>query len=617
MSMPFGRIFAFILLLSGFNSFGQTKEIDSLFKYSKYKHLDTLLFQSNTLEGDNLLLAKVKYHNTFKNLEESFRLLFDMDTTQISSKQKAYYHHNLAEAYDLNGDFDNAANHYLRAQDLYKANGDLVNYNWINMDLYYIMLDPDNYNQPVNYLEEFEALAKELNNPLQLVDLELEMAFECEKTEDSTAHFLSHIENAYTYLKKDLNPYKRSVVHSFHAFYYTDVIVQKDSATFYYNKALEINKELGLTHKTALTYYSLGDINSMTGDYEKGIYWTKKANSLRNLNYDYDLTAYINEKLAEDYKEINQLDSAYFYLKQSLKFRDSLNFQKQNINLTRFEAEKKERQNLILEKENQKNQALIFGSLGAVALLAFLSMSVYINAKRKRLLVEKDKALKIKKVEDQLKEQELKALDAIVIGQEKERMRIASDLHDNIGSNFVAIKSYFSHLKKELKPQLTPSTVFDKTQELLEDIYQDIRSLAHLKHSGLMSESGLIPALDKLTKNVSSFSAIQVSFDAFIEEDIKLEEKLELNIFRVIQEAMANVVKHSEAKSASISITSIESILNIIIEDDGKGFEVDTVKSKDSIGLQGIKQRVQLLKGEYTIDSKPGRGTTIIFDIPI
>ena len=132
-----------------------------------------------------------------------------------------------------------------------------------------------------------------------------------------------------------------------------------------------------------------------------------------------------------------------------------------------------------------------------------------------------------------------------------------------------------------------------------------------------MSESGLIPALDKLTKNVSSFSAIQVSFDAFIEEDIKLEEKVELNIFRVIQEAMANVVKHSEAKSASISIISIESILNIIIEDDGKGFEVDTVKSKDSIGLQGIKQRVQLLKGEYTIDSKPGRGTTIIFDIPI
>jgi signal transduction histidine kinase len=374
---------------------------------------------------------------------------------------------------------------------------------------------------------------------------------------------------------------------------------------------------MGLSHKVAIDYFSLGDINRLTGDFEKAIYWTKKANSYRNFNYDYELTAYINEKLADDYKQLQNLDSAYHYLNQAIQFRDSLNRQKQNINLTRFQAQKKEQENLILEQQNERNEAFIVGSIGALVLLSFLSFSVYMNAKRKRLLIEKDKALEIEQIETQLKMQQLKALDALVIGQERERMRIANDLHDNIGSNFVAIKSYFHRLKEEYDKESKTSPVFDKTSILLEETYQDIRSLAHLKHSGLMRDDGLLPALRKLSKNVSSFSQIQVEFHSFIDADIELNERLELNVFRIIQESMANVVKHSKANKASISITSIDSLLNIIVEDDGVGFDEHQISQQDSFGLQSIKERLELLKGKFTIDTKKGRGTTVIIDIPL
>jgi len=610
------QVVSFLSILS-FSSIAQTPEIDSLFEHNKFEKLEDLLFQSEALDSTNFKLAKTRYYNTFKQLEESFKVLYSIDTTTLDPKQKAYYFYNLAESFDMNSNFDLAALNYTKAQIYFKEIGDLVRYNRINLDLFYTVANEDVYKKPVDYLDDFQEMAIELKDPMQMVDLEIELAYMSLESQDSTSGFLDHIYNAYRYLEKDINIYKLGNVHTYHAMYYTDVAIQKDSAEFYYNKGIDIYQQLGLPHKAALGYFSMGDLNSFTGDYEQAVYWTKKANSLRNFNYDFELTAYINQKLAQDYKALNQLDSAYKYLNESLLYRDSLDITQQNITLTRFEAEKKERQNLVLEKKNERNESIIYGSIGAFALLVFLSIAIYQNAKKKQLLIQKNKALEISKIEEELKEQEIKAIDALVVGQEKERARLASDLHDNIGSNFTAIKSYFDHLYTELKAKDSKPLGFDRAYNLLEQTYQDIRSLAHLKHSGLMAENELIPALSTLSKNISSFSKIEVDFFHFIPTGDRLDDKLELNVFRIIQETMANVVKHSQATTASISLTKSDDLLNIIIEDNGVGFNKNKIEEKESFGLQSIKQRVTYLKGEFTIDSAEGNGTTLIIDIPL
>lgn len=132
-----------------------------------------------------------------------------------------------------------------------------------------------------------------------------------------------------------------------------------------------------------------------------------------------------------------------------------------------------------------------------------------------------------------------------------------------------------------------------------------------------MAENELIPALSTLSKNISSFSKIEVDFFHFIPTGDRLDDKLELNVFRIIQETMANVVKHSQATTASISLTKSDDLLNIIIEDNGVGFNKNKIEEKESFGLQSIKQRVTYLKGEFTIDSAEGNGTTLIIDIPL
>jgi hypothetical protein len=108
-----------------------------------------------------------------------------------------------------------------------------------------------------------------------------------------------------------------------------------------------------------------------------------------------------------------------------------------------------------------------------------------------------------------------------------------------------------------------------------------------------------------------------VDFFHFIPVEDELDDKLELNVFRIIQETMANVVKHSQASTASISLTKSGDLLNIIVEDNGVGFNKNKIEDKESFGLQSIKQRVTYLKGEFTIDSTEGNGTTLIIDIPL
>jgi len=178
-------VVSFLSILS-FSSIAQTPEIDSLFEHNKFERLEDLLFQSESLDSTNFKLAKTRYYNTFKQLEESFKILYSIDTTTLDPKQKAYYFYNLAESFDMNSNFDLAALNYTKAQIYFKEIGDLVRYNRINLDLFYTVANEDIYQKPVDYLDEFQEMAIELKDPMQMVDLEIELAYMSLDSSDST-----------------------------------------------------------------------------------------------------------------------------------------------------------------------------------------------------------------------------------------------------------------------------------------------------------------------------------------------------------------------------------------------------------------------------------------------
>jgi signal transduction histidine kinase len=279
---------------------------------------------------------------------------------------------------------------------------------------------------------------------------------------------------------------------------------------------------------------------------------------------------------------------------------------------TKYQTAEKEKQ--ILEEQQKvrvnRNWLIVAGfTLLFGAGIAFLLQN---NTTKKRLLAEQEALLKQERVDNLLKEQELVSIDAMIAGQEKERQRVANELHDDLGSLMATIKLHFDNSKVSKK-----DPALKNAQKLLEEAYQKVRGMAHSKNSGVMSDQGLLPAIKKMAQVITETNALEVVVEDFGMGD-RLENSLELNLFRMVQELVANAIKHAEASKVSIQLTQHEDNLNIIIEDNGKGFDRSKVDaSKTGMGLTTIEKRVEHLEGNFTVDSILGKGTSILIDIPV
>ena len=215
-----------------------------------------------------------------------------------------------------------------------------------------------------------------------------------------------------------------------------------------------------------------------------------------------------------------------------------------------------------------------------------------------------------------LKDQELNAIDAMIAGQEKERERLASDLHDSVGATLTAAKLQFEHLSKNKDKLGTMDEFFNKTGILLDKAYSEVRSMAHLKNSGVIAKKGLLPAITTLAKNASVTGQLNIEVQDF-GFDEKLDSMMEITIFRIIQELVTNIIKHSEGSEANISLTQHKEMLSIIVEDNGKGFDTRKMNSEEGMGLSTIEKRIEHLEGTLEVDSTPKKGTSILIEIPI
>ncbi|MEM7086344.1 MAG: sensor histidine kinase [Bacteroidota bacterium] len=398
----------------------------------------------------------------------------------------------------------------------------------------------------------------------------------------------------------------------------------------YYDQAVEIYRELDLafTRQRALDLH----INFGVNAYRNGQPNEAILNLLLYLNYE-DLTTNKHyssmafDWLSKSYEKLKKNDSALFYLDKKIEFDSILNKRKfaAAISKAQIENQTSEQQKKILEQENDlllteqkktQNQNIAIalgGSLLTVSLIGFL---LFKNTKRKQRIAEQEKELEIQKTEKILKEQELTTIDAMIAGQEKERQRLASDLHDSVGATLSAARLQFDHIAKNKDKLDTLDELLNKTGVLLNDAYNEVRSMAHLKNSGVIAKNGLLPAVEKLAKNASGTNKLKVEVEDFGLEN-RLENTLEITIFRIIQELVTNVIKHAEASEATISITQHKDSLNIIVEDNGRGFDTQIIQQKEGMGLSGVERRVEHLEGTLEVDSTPGKGTSVLIDIPL
>jgi two-component system sensor histidine kinase DegS len=174
------------------------------------------------------------------------------------------------------------------------------------------------------------------------------------------------------------------------------------------------------------------------------------------------------------------------------------------------------------------------------------------------------------------------------------------------------VKIHFNDLKEKQTPEL-----YTKTNELIDEAYNKVRTVAHAKNSGVIAKQGLLKAINEMADKVSASNKIMIHVvDHGLEN--RLENSLELTLFRITQELITNIIKHAEATEATIHITNHEDSLNLMVEDNGKGFNPSQItKTNKGMGISSIDKRVEYLNGTMTIESDENQGTTIIIDIPI
>lgn len=240
------------------------------------------------------------------------------------------------------------------------------------------------------------------------------------------------------------------------------------------------------------------------------------------------------------------------------------------------------------------------------------------QCQNRRLALEKEQKARLaaqEQVEQELVKREklrIEFLRHTVQTQEEERARIARELHDETAQTLTAASLNFCTLGKMLEGNDEVGDVVDRLQELCRQMNQDLYRLVHDLRPAQLDDLGLVPALRHLTDEGQRGTGLQVGFEV-IGSVKRLDPFVETIIFRVVQEALTNVIRHAETDKALVELDfSSKQIVTLRVSDKGKGFEDGDVKlTKPGWGLVGMAERVESISGVLTIDSAAGKGTTV------
>lgn len=340
---------------------------------------------------------------------------------------------------------------------------------------------------------------------------------------------------------------------------YLLAIDEHDSALELANQKLELSKKLGIEDEILTSHKLLSKIHYKSGNYLESAKHSQTASAIKDSIYTKGAA--------------NAL--AYYQ--------------------TLYETEKRERELIekntsisLLKKDNESfKKAMFLG--GLTIILTFILIQLY----RNQMILKQRKHL------HELFSQEL------IVSQENERKRISEDLHDGIGQQLLVIKNRLM------------TTDDDQTKKLVDKTIEEVRSISRDLHPFLLKELGITKAIEYTIKQIDENTSIFVSSEVDNIDNIFSKEK-EVNIYRIVQESLSNIIKHAKAEAAKITITKSKKYVTIAIRDSGIGFNFpETYKDPKSLGLKTLWERIRFLQGEMKVVSKKNNGTLLEFQIPI
>ncbi|WP_281764355.1 tetratricopeptide repeat-containing sensor histidine kinase [Neptunitalea lumnitzerae] len=556
------------------------------------------------------------------NYLEAIEKSKSIETSELDSTDLANYFYLLSKAYRSNNDQSSEMFYLMKSRDVYKNlqipdSLDQVNFSIISV----LINNSDSLDEISLYVKEYLEEAEKNQDHKKLGKIYHRLGIELNA--DYPFESLKYFRKALAEIQQtDEEFIEGRIYQGLGATFAKDTIMKLDSALVMIDKAMKIYKKQDEKSFQALLFINRGVIFTKKGDYQKALEAFHSADTSKLDKFKRLVKPYIYGHRGNMFKAKGDYKSALEEYEKKQIFMDSLHLEDQKRAIkdieTKYKTAEKELENQKLVSEVKiKNYSLVSAGILLVLLLV-TGVLLYTFITKKRKIAEQEKAIQVQKMQTMLREQELHEIDVMLESQEKERQRIANDLHDNLGSLLSALKLNFNTLGKREIHDENSRRLFEKTEELINETYVQVRNISHLKNLGVVGKEGLLTAVKKMAEKMSVINELQFNVIPFGLSN-RLESNLEITLFRMIQELCSNIIKHSGANEVNIYLTQHDTHqLNVIIEDNGKGFDPKVMNKENSgIGLKNIEKKVEQLGGTFTIDSSENKGTTIIIDIPL
>lgn len=588
-----------ILFLSFFTLHASV--LDSLFKVSEnYKNQDKIEY-----------LLENFYSVFTQNYEDGF--LLANKTVEASSQLKDTFllgrsHLILGMAFYMRGEYESCLTNYLLSIQYFEAinNQKYLGRTYNELSVYY------------RKQKQFEQAHDCLNKSYEL----------CSNCAD-TACVETSLNNRAVVLEMQ-GDYKNAIIHYYKAmqiatsinnklglaFIYLDcaycykLMNKLDSAEYLVSQSLQEMIALKNNQGVGLNLINLGDIQLQRQNHTEAIKSYNQCISLAlKLNYP-DLRQQAYFQLAKLYESIGDFKNATEYLEKSFALKDSIISIQKAKSLAEMEVKyqtEKIENDLLLEKQNniiqqlkieQKNRFII--AVTALSVVLVLIIFIWYQRKIRIKQAEKDKAII---------DERNKGLVAVIEATENERQRIAKDLHDGIGQQMSGIKLIIANVADKNDIQLK------KVSELVDQTAAELRTISHQMMPKVLSAFGIEPAIKQTLEESLTDSNIVVEFDCFNIHQ-RLNNDVELVIYRVFQELLNNCMKHASATKITVQLYKNQNHIILVFEDNGKGFIVDS-DAADGIGMTNMKIRLEGVKGTIAFESHLNEGTVATIRIPL
>lgn len=553
------------------------------------------LFNNHTVFSNVILVKKELITSSVNNNIEAIKKLLKEGNTKVAL-ENLYVLLNEAQK---SKDFPLVLNLYELLADVYRDNGDYLKSNlYLNKALE--VVESDKEGMQMIYFKKGGNFQNdgEIDSAMVNYEKSIFIGNQIKNKFDLKAKVHANLSGIY-YLKAN---YTKAIEHS--------------------KIAVEYQRILGNREIEAGILNNLGGIYYMTGNYKEALVTFESALSLvgfgqEELQKKTRNMSYIN--MAYAYSGLNNFEKAFEFQDKYFSLNDSLSQELKYKEIAEIESKFKvasKAKEAEIEKVKRQEAEYLAYSLGLAIL--FLLAGIYVLYKvivlRKRnysLQIEQEKLVHQSKVEKIRGELQLKILAATLDGRLEERKKIASVLHDNISALLSAANLHLYASKKQLKGDV-PMEI-EKSQSILNEASEQIRDLSHNLISAVLLKFGIGVATQDLCEK-SSNSTLEIECD--FKNITRFEQNFEIKIFNIINELVNNILKHSKATKGLIKIEQIEGNLQVVVSDDGIGFDVEDIQQKGGIGFNQIEARINVLNGLIKINSS-NDGTRIFISVPI